>query len=749
MLGIAITVGGPAFGQTAGRAGESAPTGAQSPAIDADDIVVTAQRQSSLLSKTPVAMTAISGEGLRQAGITNPTQLTESVPNVQITRGNGLQITIRGVTSTDSSEKGDPSVAFLQDGVYIARPQQQEVSFFDLERVEVLRGPQGTLYGRNTTAGVINLISSSPQFELGGTVDASYGSFNSVNATGVLNVPLGEIIAVRAAVNYDRRDSFVIAPSGSQFRNDPAKDNLSGRLSALFQVSPDIKVLLRGDYSELRGKAGIGVPISNFFPAAQTANALTDQMIDYVDSGSSADKRRTFYRDVQDPIRDNNSWGVMGQVDWNLGPVALTYIGSHREAAIRQRGSYNGGVAQPASPTALPTTTFDAKYRQDSHELRLAFGQGSPLHGQSGGYYFYERSGIAFFLENYPNILGPGSGPGLKFGFPQDPTIAKSKAAFGQITFDATPDLHLTAGVRYSQDEKSRVGQTTVQTLSGATVAVFQTNNAKRTFSKVTWRAGVDYDAPDLGLFYASVSTGYKAGGFNDGCEAGPGCTNGVVGALYYDPETLTAYEGGVKLRLLDNSLRLNIAAFHYDYAGLQLSAVGEFCGPGTSCQRTTNAARAKIDGVEVEPVINLNENNRVNLSFNYLNARYAEFNPTPTTSFAGKRLDRSPEFTWSAGYTYTYPLANGGYLEAAAVIRFSDSLFFSDTANRVQFVQPSFHKSDVTVTYRAPDNRWYLQGFVRNIEDEVTLSSAMQGQYATAEFADPRLIGARAGFKF
>ena len=752
-LGLALAFAGSAVAQTAGQTGDSIQGGAQAAAtgeVDSGDIVVTAQRESSLLSKTPVAMTAITGEGLREAGVTNPTQLTEAVPNLQITRGNGLQITIRGVTSTDSSEKGDPSVAFLQDGVYIARPQQQEVSFFDLERVEVLRGPQGTLYGRNTTAGVINLISASPQHEFGASVDASYASFNSINATGMINVPLGEAVAVRAAVNYDRRDSFVIASPASRFSADPAKDNLSGRLSALFEPSPDIRILARGDYSELRGRAGAGVPISYFFPAAQTATPLTDQTISYVDTGSSKDKRRTSYTDVWDPIRDNNTWGVMGQADWDLGPFALTYIGSHREATIHQRGTYNGGVAQAATPDALPTTTFDARYRQDSHELRLAFGKGGPLHGQVGGYYFHERSAIAFFLRNYPDILGPGSGAGLQFGFPQDPAIARSKAAFGQITFDVTPDLHLTGGVRYSEDKKSRVGQTVVQTLDGAPVALFQDNNAKRTYSKVTWRAGIDYDAPGLGLFYASVSTGYKAGGFNDGCQAGPGCTAGaVVGELYYDPETLTAYEGGVKLRLIDNALRLNIAAFHYDYAGLQLSSVGEFCGPGTTCQRTTNAARAKIDGVELEPVINLDANNRVNLSFTYLNARYAEFQPTPTTSFAGKKLDRSPEFTWAAGYTHSRPLANGGQLEAGAVIRFSDSLFFSDTSNRVQFIQPSFHKSDVTLTYRAPENRWYVQAFVRNIEDEVTVTSASQGEFAGAEFADPRLIGVRVGFKY
>jgi iron complex outermembrane receptor protein len=307
--------------------------------ISDQDIIVTAIRESTLLSKTPVAMTAITGEGLRDAGITNPTQLTDTVPNVQITRGNGLQITVRGVTSTDGTEKGDPSVAFLQDGVYIARPQQQEVSFYDLERVEVLRGPQGTLYGRNTTAGVLNIISARPQHEFGGSIDVSYGNFDALNATGVINIPAGESVAFRAAVNIDRRDSYIIPPASDAFSISPFKNNLSGRVSALFDPTPDIQVLLRADYSTLKGKTPNGVPTRNFFPSATTGTTLTDTEPRYIDSSSKAQRRSTFTQ-PWDPYRDDYTWGVMGQVDWNLGPVALTYIGS-TAAATRRRSTAN------------------------------------------------------------------------------------------------------------------------------------------------------------------------------------------------------------------------------------------------------------------------------------------------------------------------------------------------------------------------------------------------------------------------
>jgi iron complex outermembrane receptor protein len=173
------------------------------------DIIVTATRESTLLSKTPVAITAISGDGLRSKGIANPANLGEQVPNLSIDRTNGLQITIRGVTSTDGTEKGNPSAAFLLDGIYIARPQEADVSFLDINHIEVLKGPQGT-YGRNTTAGVINVITNKPQFgKLSAGLNLGYGNYNAINADGFVNAQATDWAAFRLSVNYDSRDTYI------------------------------------------------------------------------------------------------------------------------------------------------------------------------------------------------------------------------------------------------------------------------------------------------------------------------------------------------------------------------------------------------------------------------------------------------------------------------------------------------------------------------------------------------------------
>lgn len=711
----------PAFAQVEGAAGER----------ETGDIIVTATRTESLASKTPIALSAISQEGLRDAGITNPTTLSDVVPNLSIDRANGLQITIRGVTSTDGTEKGDPSAAFLLDGVYIARPQAQEVSFFDLERVEVLRGPQGTLFGRNTTAGVVHVISAKPTDSFAASLDATYGNFDTIQATGMVNVPVSSGFALRGAVNYDRRDSYVRKFAASPFSLDPAKDNLSGRLSALVEFSPDISLLVKGDYSRINGRGSNTVRLTNFFERPFVAGGRPR----YIDLGSRRQRSRLHADSVAIDV-DNETWGVSAELNWAFGPVNMTYLGSYREFSRHEAGPLDFG-----RPTSF-AGKFDGNYWQNSQELRFAFDDGGPITGQIGGYYFKEKSGIAAFILNPPFI------PGAKaFGFPQDPTIAESKGAFGQVSYELIPDLKLTAGIRYSHDLKSRVGQTVIIFPDPIGVIPTQQNIARRTFSKVTWRAGLDYSIDDT-LLYATVSTGYKAGGFNDGCEigTGPGCML-PADVLYYDPETLTAYEAGVKTRFADDAVRLNASIFHYDYKGLQLSFQSNSCGG--PCQITTNAGVAKVDGVEVEAVIQPDTSNRIDLSLNYLDARYTRFMPRPTIDFAGASLDRSPGITASAGYTYTYPMANGGRIEAGARIRLSDSYMLTDFAVPVQFRQPSFHKTDLTLTYTAPDDRFFVQGFVKNLENEITLSTASTQNGTSAAFADPRTYGVRTGFKF
>ncbi|MEN7535875.1 TonB-dependent receptor [Aurantiacibacter flavus] len=726
----------------------------EQPEINDRDIVVTANRIESLASRTPIALTAVSGDGLANAGITNPTQLDELVPNLSIVRGNGLQITIRGVTSTDGTEKGDPSAAFNVNGVYIARPQAQEVSFFDIERVEVLRGPQGTLYGRNSTAGVVNLITARPRFELGGSLNFEYGNYNDVFATAVINVPASETLAFRMAGNIDRRDSYVRNFSGDGFDYDPYKENVAGRLSALWEPTSELSLLVIGDYADLKGSRINTVPTSNFFtgaaPVDPAGNATLPNKPVYVDSDSD-EQRKTSTVQQWDPYNHNTELGLSAELNWNFGPATFTYLGSYRESTRDTRSTIIGGMNR---------ATFAGDYWQTSHEARLAFGGEGPLSAQVGAYYFKEKSGIAFFILDPQSLGFPPIA--TQFGFPQDPTIAINQSAFGQATYEVMPDLRFTAGVRYSNDEKSRVGATVFDTDPAAMIpgnrVVLQVNDAARTFDKVTWRFGIDYDSP-VGLLFASVSSGYKAGGFNDGCLTGPNAPPQCVyteDELFYQPETITAYEAGAKFRF--DALQLNVTGFHYDYSGLQLSQIGDFGGCG-NCQLTTNAAGAKIDGIEIEGTLDAADGLLLRFGINYLDARYSNYSPsrvagsdTITLDFSGRPLARSPEWTGNLGINYALELGNGGSLVFDAGTRFSSSYALTDIGNLIDYRQPSYTRTDASIRYNAPSGSWHLAAFIDNIEDEIVLTSAGYGNAGfdgTAAFADPRTFGVRAGIEF
>ena len=273
---------------------------------------------------------------------------------------------------------------------------------------------------------------------------------------------------------------------------------------------------------------------------------------------------------------------------------------------------------------------------------------------------------------------------------------------------------------------------------------------ASRQFNKTIWKVGIDYDAPGLGLIYASVSTGYKAGGFNDGCVtgAGVGCAL-TAAALYYNPETLTNYEAGVKFRL-SPALRINAAVFHYDYDSLQVSQVVTVPIPATLI---SNAAKAKVDGLELDATLRPSDTVTVDLGYTYTHARYAKFVPDavnfPNYSFAGKALDHAPKNVVTAAISKIVPLGNGGKFEATVRSRLSSDYKIIDLNNLSQFRQPSYTKTDASLTYTAPGDRYYVQGFVRNIENKITIANAATGLAGGVTIEAPRIFGVRAGVKF
>src|SRR4051812_16685265 len=273
---------------------------ADEPLAQLGEVIVTAQRTQSTEVKTPISMDVISGDQLVKQGLVTVADLNGYAQNVNVQENySGVQFTIRGVTNSNGSTLNDPAVAFMLDGIYIPRQTTGlYLGFYDIERVEVLRGPQGTLWGRNTTAGVVNVITNSPNLK---SLDfwglASVGNYGATNEQLVANVPINDRFAVRAAVSYDRRDSYLDKTSTDSFSMDPAKGNLSTRLSALWKVSDDVTLNVKADYANMANVFFEWVPVTNFYRRPATADPIYNaQNSIYYDAGTSEQRKTNAFR---------------------------------------------------------------------------------------------------------------------------------------------------------------------------------------------------------------------------------------------------------------------------------------------------------------------------------------------------------------------------------------------------------------------------------------------------------------------
>jgi iron complex outermembrane receptor protein len=388
----------------------------------------------------------------------------------------------------------------------------------------------------------------------------------------------------------------------------------------------------------------------------------------------------------------------------------------------------------------------------NSQELRFATQDLGPLQAQFGLYYFREALYDNWSIYDFPDVLHFGY---LAVG--SDPQINKSRAAFAQATYSVLPSLRLTAGARESHDEKNYFSESVrnAQPFSDPNTNVATPSFATITDSKLTWRAGVEYDLREHTMLYGTVSTGYKAGGVNSGCLQGTShngiaCT-GILARpasiLFYQPETLTSYEAGLKSRFADDTIYVTLDGFHYNYKNLQLETIQNV--GGLAIQATTNAANASVNGVEFNATWRPNSNNTLALGLTYLDARYGDYFPLGQgnpPNYKGRPLDDSPRYTVNLGYDYTQPLEGAGRLDLGVHTYFSAYYLLSDVAIPVQYRQPAYHITDVNATYSFPGDRWYVEAYARNLENKILVVNV--GPTAVVPSA-PLTFGFRVGFNY
>jgi len=708
------------------------------------EVVVTAQRSVSVDSKTPVAMSVLSGAQLEQAAIDNAAGIGARLPNVHLDgASDGLRITIRAVSNADTTAKGDPSAAFMLDGVYLARPQIQNVSLFDLARVEVLRGPQGTLYGRNTTAGVVHVISNAPGTQLEGAASAEVGGHSSRKLGAMLNVPVNDALAVRAAVSLNRHDSYLKNDQGTPYTLGLERDDVSARIAARLAIGRSASLLLRVDASRLNSNDDSTVPVGNFYAAGADGSPVWT-------AGSTDARLTNSFRPFNAPLAQGygrgRTAGLGAELNWDLGAASLHYAASHRSFDHDYLANYYYRLA-PQFAIGV-RQTFDGAYKQDSHELRLATKGGGPWNAQAGLYWFREKSDTDYSFRDLELVVQVPY-----YVFPQV-TESVGKALFGQATYSVSERLRATAGMRYSHDEKERIGTTNFQQAAAFNAAtdLRLPNIGELATHKATWRLGLEYDLAPRSMLYATASTGYKAGGFNDGCQAGsvvdgvacPASIAVPASALIYQPETVRSLEAGLKTRFWNKRASLHAAAFYYDYANLQLSGVVVVGGAPRFA--TTNAGQARVKGIEVEGQVALSAAGRLSYALSVLDAYYAAYTPDGVSSWSRRKLDRSPATTLALGYDHTVRMA-GGQLKAGLFSRYSADYVISVPSQLLQYRVPSRTQSEINLGYRPDQSRWSVHAHVKNLEN--TVRPIAIDSFGMVVPSDPRTWGLRLDYRY
>ncbi|MCX7284279.1 MAG: TonB-dependent receptor, partial [Novosphingobium sp.] len=634
-------------------------TGLAVPGIAVAQDSVAAQRRVESLQKAAVAVSAVTGNDLIKSGITETANLGRLVPSLVIQpTGGTTSFFLRGVGTNSQNSFAENAIAFNFNGIYVGRPTAPAGVFYDLERVEVVKGPQGTLYGRNATGGAINVIPKKPKLgTFSGEGTAEYGNYDSKKASLALNVPIGDIMALRVAGQIVDRDGYI----SDGYDDDKGE---AVRASLLIQPSDMWSMTLVADYYNQHGKGAgavllpesrYAVPpvadrISISDPVAQAAIRRLASGIfappfcggpgNFVNSGCIA-------LAGTDGYLDNKFYGVSATIVGDMGFGTLTFVPAWRRSDVNVRTylpGFRGDVDDVAEQTSL--------------EVRLSSKEDQRLRYVLGLFYFGENQVTENFFRQ-GNISTTRFNPRLE---------TQSYAAFGQLTFDVTDALRLVAGGRYTREEKSQLTSTASGGLPGPIQPALGTPfTGDLTFEKFTWKAGIEFDAGPASLVYANVATGFKSGGF---FVAQPPANT-------FAPETLTAYTVGAKNRFFGNKLQLNIEAFYWDYKDQQITFVGGVrTGAGIFAQGSTtvNAGKSRIYGAEFEARFAPTRNDLLSLNLQYLNGKYntlrtSNFSPTGAPVTTGCATVGSRLVAPGPGYEVAGHISGGDCYSAAAYV--------------------------------------------------------------------------------
>lgn len=705
-------------------------------AVDAgqtlEEIVVTAEKRSENIQDVPLSISALSGEQLAKGEFHNLVDVQQLIPSVNISpRLSSGVVAIRGIGFDILTAGAESSVAIHTDGVYASRPVQALAGLFDVERLEVARGPQGTIYGRNATGGAINIITRKPTAELEGYLHLTAGNYDAIAVEGAISGPLGDTLRARIAVKSDERSGY-----GTNLFNGRDIDDLSTRaIRAQLEFSPSetLSLLLTGSYFEEDDAAGAAHPAGC---VTQVCNANAG----FNRGGSIAPHIRDVNQDLQ-TVNEHVFKDVALTATVDLRFAELTSITGYRDG----HNFFNEDFDETSLLGTFLTREEDSE--EFSQELRLG-GSSDRIDWLVGAYYFRERNN-ARANAAFPPFLAPTFTQFFQGGV----LTTDAYAGFGQLTYRITGKLGLTVGARYSSERKliedeftftrGPANQTSraAAPTPGDPCVVCRGLPDTVSFSSLTPKFGAEYHFTDERMFYVSAQKGFKSGSF-------------VVGTVVpaFDPEFIWNYEAGLKASWFDRQMITNISAFHYDYTDLQTGTV-----VGTAVV-VNNAAAAKVDGVEFETKAILSDRFSIDAHASWIDSRFTDFltvNPAvgpAVLDLSGNALSNSPEWTGHIGADYVIP-AFAGEITLRGEIFGSSRVYFSPFNDRLNS-EKSYAMENLSVRYDDGAGNWFIGAFVKNLSDETikagsVVPSGLVGSVINVQLLPPRTFGLKVGYNF
>ncbi len=674
-----------------------------------DEIIVTAQRREQAAQDVGVALSVVSGQALIDNGVTVVNGLETLVPSLEIESqfgGGQPSFSLRGVGFKDYASNNAPTVGVYVDDVAYTLPVLTQGVLYDVARVEVLRGPQGTLYGRNTTGGAINIITNRPTEDFGAGVTVDYDSDERIAAEGYLSGAITPGVLGRLSFSTAQGGAWQTnRETGRELGDD---DQVAVRGQLAFETTERLSFLFNVHAFE-DNSDGLGLQL---FKTTAAGVAHGDDQTSWGSSpvfaastGISVDTA---------PFRDNTGWGASLTTTYAFDFADLTYIAAIETLDRREFNDWD------AVPSGVAGVLFESDVNVQSHEIRLASKGDDAFDWIAGIYYANED-----LDELYQSDFGASFGPDFQYVRTPYRQEVQTLGIFGQIEAELMADLNLVAGIRYEDEERDlrdlgtfANGFGTFNFANGTVDGTLE--NRSTSMNEVSGRLALEWTPSDDVLYYASISRGVKSGGFTAYNTLDSRAINP------FDPEILVAYEAGVKSNLFDNRLQLNGAVYYYDYTDQQVQGAIFVTLPAPAVVgRIVNAPKSEILGAEIEAIWRASDNLTIAQALGYQNGEFEEFNlldtanPPATIDKSGERLG-PPELTYSGSIAYERELANGHGVRGSVDYSYrsdTDPPLLNPVAGEGYGVD-GYWLVNANVAYRFNEN-WEVGVFGRNILDE------------------------------